>query len=136
MKRRNKMSHHLMRMSYEPKNEAVFSGKCRQTIRKGRDYAVGDTLEIYESDGNTPNLATRSVKAKVVEVMPIAITSHGIGTLMWTSRLMDHIAKKDGIDPPTGIELKRVLESFYGAFPPEGVEAQIVRWEPLKEDEQ
>ncbi|MDD5048078.1 MAG: hypothetical protein PHH09_04050 [Methanoregulaceae archaeon] len=40
---------------------------------------------------------------------------------------MDTVAKLDGIDPPTGIELGRVLASK-NKIPEKGIDAQIIRW--------
>ena len=46
---------------------------------------------------------------------------------MWEA---DRIAEKDFINPPTGDELKRVLFSMH-KIPPEGLKAQIIRWNPI-----
>ena len=43
--------------------------------------------------------------------------------------VLDAIAKADGIDPPTGLGLKQVLEAFHGPFPyAPMMEFQIIRW--------
>ena len=48
----------------------------------------------------------------------------------WTHRRMDDIARRDCINPPTGIALRDVLKSFYGEL--NGQEMQIIRWNPEK----
>jgi hypothetical protein len=140
--------HHSLPMTYEPKIPAVFDGTCTQTIRVGRKYAEGDSLLIFEWSG-TPYKSKwgRRMRARVTEVRPVILTPGGIDDsantgpehrpciIRWNSIIAKWIALHDGIDPPTGEELKRVLEAFHGPFPPEGIEAQIVRWEPEERSE-
>lgn len=38
------MRKHVMAMTYEPKKEAVFDGRCTQTIRKGDKVSIGDEI--------------------------------------------------------------------------------------------
>ena len=46
----------------------------------------------------------------------------------WKSGRIDSLAEDDGIIPPTGVELKKVLETLNGPIPEDGVDAQILRW--------
>lgn len=70
---------------------------------------------------------------KVKHVFPIIIFEWGFfnkylnESWTWGQWEADRIAGKDFIDPPTGEELKRVLFSMH-KIPPEGLEAQIIRW--------
>lgn len=54
---------------------------------------------------------------------------------LWVWNELDWLAALDGIVPPTGESLRDVLISKNGKIPPEGIGAQIIRWDPapLKE---
>ena len=132
------MAHHMLPMSYKPKKDAVFAGRCKQSIRLGRRFAVGDTLTIFEWQGKPRHSKWgRRIPATVTSVVDILLCRDQIMTercsfprlgsvLPWTDRDADQVAAADGIDPPTGPELKRVLESYHG--PLTGQPAQILRW--------
>jgi hypothetical protein len=139
-----KRKHHSLPMTYKPKIPAVFGGTCTQTIRVGSKYEVGDTLTIFEWSGQPYRSKWgRRLKAKVFSVDDVLLSEFGIGFAYGDTghygraswRCCDKIACLDGIDPPTGEELKRVLEAFHGPFPSEGVEAQIITWEPEERSE-
>jgi hypothetical protein len=139
-----KQKHHSLPMTYEPKIPAVFAGRCTQTIRVGRKYAKGDSLLIFEWTGQPYRSKWgRRLKAKVVLALPVLLGPNGvycdygdhIKWFGWGTFFANSIATLDGIDPPTGEQLKAVLEAYHGPFPPEGVEAQIVRWEPEERSE-
>ena len=135
------MSFHSVPLSYKPKLDAVFSGACRQTIRLGRRYAVGDTVLFFEWTGRPRRSRWgRRITVKLTAVDKAILHPAGMAVLMgvagWVTMPWDGcdgntiatVAVADFIDPPTGEELKRVLEAFHGPFPVEGVEAQILRW--------
>jgi len=138
MKRRTR---HCVPMTYGPKVDAVFDGGCRQTIRMGRRYAVGDTVTFFEWTGKPYRSPWgRRVVVKLTFIADIKLRPDGMAwnvdgrpgkravwqTEPWESAFCDRVAKRDGIDPPTGAELKRVLESFHG--PLTGQAAQVLRW--------
>ena len=125
-------------LTYQPKIEPVKLGKCTQTIRTGRKYSVGDLIRFYVWDGKP----YRSKRHTITEYMPLievidvyignctfGYMSAGCG-YHWNSPLIDEIARRDGIVPPTGEALRDVLISKNGKIPAEGIEAQIIRWDP------
>ncbi len=60
---------------------------------------------------------------------PFSNQSCEINTCPWFDELIDRIAKLDGILPPTGTELKNVLETYHGRFHDfNPVHFQIIRW--------
>lgn len=129
------MGRHVMSITYKPKIDAVFDGRCRQTIRLGRRYTVGDEVLIYEWTGRPRRSKWgRRMRVTLTDAFNITLAGGGIGLeafpdegeYSWRSRLADAYAAQDFIDPPTGEELKRVLEAFHG--PLTGQPAQILRW--------
>jgi len=44
-----------------------------------------------------------------------------------TEAVSEEVAARDGIEPPTGEALCRVLSGMH-TIPDEGIEAQVVRW--------
>jgi hypothetical protein len=54
--------------------------------------------------------------------------------IYWDSKEMDEIARLDGINPPTGLELKNVLFSEYHV-PGCGLEMQIIKWKYDEKEE-
>ena len=123
-------------LTYLPKIPKVISGECTQTIRTGRKYAVGDLIRFYTWTGKP----YRSKRQTITEYMPIievigvylgnctfGYMSVGCG-YHWNSPLIDEIARRDGIVPPTGEALRDVLIQKNGKIPENGIESQIVRW--------
>ena len=50
---------------------------------------------------------------------------------LWVWDELNWLAALDGIVPPTGEALRGVLISKNGKIPPGGIEAQIIRWDPV-----
>jgi len=134
------MKHFNVPLTYAPKIDPVRNGTCRQTIRKGNKYSVGDLIRFYTWSGKP----YRSKRTTITEYAPITFVENIIikpwgflkrdgagGYGRWCN--MDGLAEMDGIVPPTGIELRNVLQGKNGEFPQDGVAAQIVRWVPRTE---
>jgi len=129
------MRSYWLPLTYPPKIPKVLSGECTQTIRPGRKYRVGDRV-AFHGWGGTPYRSKWSFKTpywEVIWITQITLFPDGIGYLYsefgsrWTWASVDDVALLDGIDPPTGEELGRVLLSMH-KIPPEGLPAQIIRW--------
>jgi len=112
---------HLMAMSYKPKIDRVFNGEIRQTMRMGRVIKRGDSILIFEWTGKSYRSKWgRRKRVTVKTAIPVRAwedyvdTEHGDYKYPWDSEVMNTIAKLDGIDPPTGMELKRVLKEING----------------------
>lgn len=134
-------------LTYAPKIEAVRNGTCTQTIRvigKAGPKHVGDLISLhgYVNGRGTPwTWRTPYFTITLADIFKI----HGWGVsffdkdeerdilLGWCE--LNKIALADGIVPPTGEALRDVLISKNGKIPPEGIEAQVIRWDPapLKE---
>jgi hypothetical protein len=130
-------------LTYQPKIEPVLLGTCRQTIRKGWKKQVGDQIRFFVWTGKPYrskqiDLTEYELLVQVVncKIFPGGITRYWphqtMKTIMspecfmpWTK--YDCLAQKDGIVPPTGEELGRIL-SHYNKIPAQGIEAQILRW--------
>jgi hypothetical protein len=129
-------------LTYEPKIEAVKVGTCTQTIRvigKAGPKRVGDLISLhgYVNGRGTP-WTWRTPYMEIVVSDPIRVFNEGIRfDASWSNRTLIHpwnilgwIAREDGIVPPTGEALRDVLISKNGKIPPDGIEAQIIRWNP------
>ena len=122
-------------LTYEPKIQAVLDGRCTQTIRAGRKIQVGDLISFHGWAGK-PYRSPWSFRTPYWEVIEsIDLHLHGskyhVGKYMypilWTNDMANDLAARDFIDPPTGIELGRLLCSMH-KIGPEGLPAQIIRW--------
>lgn len=126
-------THHSVPLTYKPKLDAVFGGRCGQTIRLGRRYAAGDTVLFFEWMGRPYRSKWgRRLKVTLTTAYPLVLCGDGVVyahdiPIMAEWGDCDRLAEDDFIDPPTGPELKRVLESFHGPITGP-VEAQILRW--------
>lgn len=124
------MTKHVMAMTYEPKIPAICDGRCRQTIRKGRRFSVGDEVLIHPA-GNSCKEWEWWKCVNVSAVLDIVVHTFGIdmfGVLYpWSCDEITRLAELDFIDPATGEALRDVLFGFYGA-PTGQEEYQIVRW--------
>ncbi len=121
-------------LTYEPKIQGVINGTIRQTIRKGWKLKIGDQVAFHGWEG-TPYKSKWSFRTEYFtlnEVIDIRIDDEGfdvysdiVVALQITKGevTMDEIARLDGIDPPTGEELRSVLLSM-GCIG----DAQILRW--------
>jgi hypothetical protein len=131
-----------MSVTYRPKIEKVRDGTIRHTIRvnQRRPKAVGDLLRIYTWSGR-PYHSKQEVLCwgRVTDIYHIIISRRGIRFLDggqtfnefegWN--LLTDLAVADGIDPPTGTELGRVLLAKNPGIGREGVPGQVIRWEWL-----
>ena len=132
------MTTHIMPMTYEPKIEGVKNGTIRQTIRLlngGREKKVGDVLIIHGWEGAPYRSRWGWQRREVInytetfEATKNNIESDGFLTWAWGEAYATDLAIKDGIDPPTGLELKNVLEKYHGRFHDfNPVHFQIIRW--------
>jgi hypothetical protein len=130
---RNSRRKHWLPLTYEPKIQGVIEGTIRQTIRAGRKYKVGEEIAFHGWEGK-PYWSPWSFRTGffiLEKTDPIRIFRNGItffGEIFpWNDCVLDEIALADGIDPPTGEELGRVL-SEKNKIPEDGLEAQILRW--------
>lgn len=123
-----------MAITYKPKIEPVRSGECRQTIRKGRRFSVGDSILIHGwVDRPYRSKWSWRIRVEVHKIQNISIDERGIHRaspavpIRWGSQTLKEIAEKDYIEPATGEELKNVLFGLNGV-PTEPEPYQIVRW--------
>jgi hypothetical protein len=138
-------------LAYPPKIEAVRTGQCIQTIRfctisKSKKHLgeiirkqVGDRVRFYRWTGRPywshPEYITGYME--LIDVINIDVFPWGIhgGHLSptWSNNtyIMNHLAARDFIDPPTGEALRDVLIGTNGKIPEKGAPAQILRWKPL-----
>ena len=122
-------------MTYKPKLEAVRTGKCTQTIRKGTKIRVGDEI-LFHSWSGRPYASPWGwrLRVKVYEVEDCYLTEEKVVFhvpemavhLAWDDPSVELRARWDYIDPPTGEGLKNVLKGKNGKDW-EG-EYQIIRW--------
>lgn len=139
-------------LTYAPKIQPVRSGECTQTIRiinktkahpEGTRKEVGDLIRFFTWSGKP----YRSKRVWVMEeykeiwmadeilIIPTGFLFYNNGKFQrevnWDNWEMRDIAKKDYIVPPTGEALRDVLVGENGDIPEAGVEAQVIRWQPL-----
>lgn len=122
----------ILPLTYEPKIEGVINGTIRQTIRKGWKYKVGDQIAFHGWEGKPyrSKWSFRTGYYELTQVIDCTIYPHGFRVTHfhhWTDWDVDAIARWDGIDPPTGVELGRVLNEL-NKIPQAGIYAQILRW--------
>lgn len=121
-------------LTYEPKIEAVRNRLCNQSIRKDDKFIVGDRVSFHGWEG-VPYRSPWSFRTPyfpLTHVINCRIYPWGMkvsSEFKWECDTMNVLARWDGIEPPTGIELKKVLESYH-KIPEEGIKAQILRWNP------
>lgn len=121
---------HILSLIYDSKIQAVLAGTCRQTIRLGNRFAVGDQIMFHgwEARPYRSKWSFRTPYYPVEQVINITILLRGIAMphefRPWP--LLDEIARLDGIVPPTGEALRDVLLGMHTITGP--MPAQIVRW--------
>ena len=124
----------ILPLTYKPKIQAVIDGKCKQIIRAGRIIYSEIAFHGWEGKPYHSKWSFRTEYFQVILQEPIIIYPHGIFwswagiTREWADPVLDDVAWFDGINPPTGTELKKVLCKMH-KIPPEGIEAQIIRWD-------
>lgn len=141
-------------LTYEPKIAAVRAGECRSTIRPKHTVKPMDWLRIYGWSGR-PYCSPWGWKTDymlVKEVIYIYIYDEGLEIgipgmfstkYLWKNTIIDDIAKADGIDPPTGVALGKLMNEKYklpkyygslmyamseGILAEEGKPMQIILW--------
>lgn len=128
------MKKHNIALTYKPKIEAVLNGRCRQTIRVGHRFEVGDLVSFHGWEG-LPYRSKWSFRTPYFELKTVINADfnkkYGMyvaGTWYnWYDPEIKGIAELDFIDPPTGEAICGVL---FGLNAKQGshFEAQIIRW--------
>ena len=121
-------------LTYEPKIQALIDGRCRQTIRAGRRFEVGDLVSFHGWEG-IPYRSEWSFRTPYFELKTVINADfnkkYGMyiaGTWYdWDAPETTGVAELDFIDPSTGDALRDVL---FGLNAKQGshLEAQIIRW--------
>lgn len=132
------MRKHNLPLTYPPKIEAVKEGRCIQTIRVGRKFSERDLVSFHGWEGR-PYHSKWSFHTRYfvvcavgdITIYPDGIDLIGTGAFhtFGKSEWLNHLAKMDFIDPPTGEELGNVLKRYH-KIDESGLESQIVRWMP------
>lgn len=126
------MTRRNLGFTYAPKIPFVRIGECRQTIRRGNRWKVGDTAILFTWMGKPYRSKwSWSAEAEVVGIIPIVVTEAEVrfggtngGWHKWDSPLIDALAAQDFIEPPTGLALRDILlKSFAGRL-----DGQVIRW--------
>ena len=142
------MTTHILGFTYKPKIVGVRDGYIRQTIRTSnskRPKKVGDDLLLHDWK-DRPYFSDWSWRRRevITELIPIRISIRGfhylsfadiplpdyvwenVGFSLWDCPNADRVAARDGIVPPTGLELKKVLLHYAGKKTP--IRMDIIRW--------
>jgi len=127
---------HVFGIAYKPKDVGVMTGYIRQTIRAPRvkPRRVGDDVLLHGWEGAPYHSKWSWRRDEVItELHPIKIMRDGFRYLgfkrnmsLWTCPNADRLAHMDGIVPPTGLELKKVLLHYAGKKTP--IRMDIIRW--------
>ena len=113
----------VLPMTYPPKIEAVKSGECRQTIRRGWRFWVGDEILFHGWSGKPYRSKWDwRLRVKLFNVHDVILSEDLVEeewalnkwTHHWDGAVMNFVAKEDHIDPPTGPALKDLLKEMYG----------------------
>lgn len=141
-------------LTYEPKIKACRNGECRQTIRPNHTVKPGDWISLHGWQGRPywSKWSWRTDYMLVTEVIYIQMFDEGIEIgipglfstkYLYSNSIVDNIAKRDFIDPPTGIALGKLMNEKYklpkyygsslyamseGILAEEGNPMQIIRW--------
>lgn len=125
-------------LTYIPKIDGVLAGDIRQTIREGWHHRPGQIIRFHGWQG-TPYRSPWSFRTDefpLIDVINLTVFEDGIefhipgcpgDGLISPWEKLGWLAALDGILPPTGEELKRVLTSFR-KIPSEGLKMQALRW--------
>jgi len=110
-------------MRYAPKLDAVFDGRCTQTIRKSCKFEAGQRRWVFEWSGKPYRSKWgRRMLVEIVSVGRVEMGEHAMCfkwadgrdllRCTWESTQADILAVKDHIDPPTGVALRNVLKGL------------------------
>lgn len=130
--------------TYKPKIPAVKAGTCRQTVRMGRRFELGQVLHLFTWEGKPRHSKWGWRKdEKCVQLYDILVHVGGISCSVriddvdpickfktgyfYPWDMLDWIAKRDGIEPPTGKAMGELFRKMH-KLPNEGAPAQVVRW--------
>jgi len=127
------MKKHVMAITYAPKEAAVQSGECCQTIRKGDKVSVGDEI-LFHGWSSRPYRSPWSWQKRITvrDVMQtqikydLGIKLHG-GWAKWSSLIVNTVAAADYISSATGLELRDVLFG-HNSRNVTASTYQIIRW--------
>ena len=132
------MAKHVMAITYAPKIDAVQDGKCTQTTRtmRKKEIKVGDSILFHGwTDPKKPYNSkwNNQMRVTVTEVLHCFASTEGVKfkntkTIPWDDIIIDIIAQRDFIDPPTGLALRDVLFELNGGAPSTPEKYQIIRW--------
>lgn len=132
------MAKHVVSMTYAPKIDAVQDGRCTQTIRgmRKKEIKVGDSILFHGwSDPKKPYNSewNNRMRVTVTEVIRFLASDEGLKfentkTIPWDDIIIDIIAQRDFIDPPTGLALRDVLFELNGGAPSVPMKYQIITW--------
>ncbi len=127
-------------LTYKPKIPGVLAGEINQSIRVDheetkRDLQVGDHVAFHGWSGRPYHSpwSFRTPFCKVIEAHPISVRKDSIYfseeklILKSDDPVLDKLAALDGIEPPTGRELIRVLHLMHGFGTLKG---KVLRWDP------
>ena len=125
-----------IQLTYAPKIAGVLAGTIRQTIRAGRKFRSGDLVSFHGWEG-TPYRSKWSFRtpyfsltmARAIRIAPegIAVPPRPLHEEYYAWRALDDLARRDGIEPPTGEALRDVLAGMH-KIPDDCIEAQVLRW--------
>lgn len=127
----------VMGITYKPKIEPIRSGCCTQTIRKGEKVHAGDSILFHGWFGRPYRSKwTWMYRVNVSHVHSINVYESGFECengvyYAWRSKKADELAALDIIDPPTGIELRKVLSNLNNEKKTDRYidrKYQIIRW--------
>lgn len=144
------MRKHIGAFTYEPKIERVRNYEITQTIRVGWAKRVGDLMYWHGWKGvprHSP-WSWRMPFVRINQIIPLYVYEDGFENLiadngfkvdfnLWDSKYANLISELDGIVPPTGVELGRVIGNGNKLkLVKIEVEApknkfQILRWNPV-----
>jgi hypothetical protein len=122
-------------LTYEPKINGVLNGSIFQSIRVDTILEIGDLIAFHGWEG-IPYKSPWSFRTPYLEINwaePIRIhedfiyypwekTKYKVG-----DNELKYLAELDGINPPTGEELLRILHSYHG---PGTLKGKVIRWNP------
>ncbi|MCK9593433.1 MAG: hypothetical protein M0Q91_15615 [Methanoregula sp.] len=130
------MRKHNLPLTYLPKIQPVIEGRCRQTIRAGRKFSMGDQVSFHGWSGKPYRSpwSFRTPYYTLIDVLDIWIwkskfcfEKSGYPIRFEDNPVSNNWAELDGIYPPTGEELGNVLNKFH-KIGPFGLPGQIIRW--------
>lgn len=128
------MTTHVMSFTVEEKEVWVRDGLIRQTIRPRstrKPKKVGDNALLHGWKG-VPYRSPWSwrFEKRIREVIPIDIDKIGVRReglfFKWNMAYPRYLARMDGIIPPTGERLWKVLSELYESDEP--MEMDVIRW--------